>query len=700
MSGRYKILDHLGAGGVGAVYKAYDTQLDRYVAIKRLLSKEEAERSDTSTSMLKKEAASLATMQHPNIVSIYDLAGDEEGMFIVMELLEGDNLSDWLERSPLELVDFKEFAMQTLEGILSAHQLNVLHRDLKPENIKMARLPGGRLQAKIVDFGLARMSYAARKQSEDQSGHVLGSIYYMAPEQFLRRPLDGRTDLYSLGCVFFQSLSGQRPFQGRTVKDVMDGHLHHNVHDLKELCPHLPGPICEWVMWMINAEQVYRPANAQAALDHLRALIDAGWFQVDAQQPVYAQAVDLPASMYQRPSTNTTSGVRAATGAQAPARTTSFAPRPVFRPPGMSTGQVPAQFNAPPGEEGVMEVIPEGEEGYEYPAPPAKKSLLWLYITLGVIVLGGGGWMFFKPKAAVVADAAKEAELPGGLPVQPANLLAKGVVLHYRAGVKTETYADPGQPTKDVQPGEIVQYIHDLEPRGGDTTLLAIEHRKDMSPKYSYGKPETFRVHVGMLQFDFGDGMATRVDKNRGEAKELPFGDPNSKTKGMTFEILVRPRIADKEVRIIQFRNQDDRGELTLKAYPNNEFHVFARTRGKDNQDVIKEGKIGGRNTKWFNIVCVSWDAAANRITMAVRGQDGEHSVGSCEAPKDCPVLNEIHISDITRDQKNPVKPEDKFTGDIVELAVWPFPMSSDDRSLQDHQLAKFYFSKPGSQYN
>ena len=254
MLGRYKILEELGTGGAGSVFKAYDTQLDRYVALKRLLTKEEDQKQDTQSSGLRKEAAALATLQHPNIVTIYDVSSDDSGFFIVMELLEGDTLGDWIQASTLNLPDFYELATQTIEGVLSAHAQSILHRDLKPENMKVKRLPGGRLQVKLVDFGLARLSYGAKKQTEDQRGNILGSIFYMAPEQFLRRPLDGRTDLYSLGCVYYQALSGQRPYQAYSVAEVMDLHLKHQVLLLHDVCPHLPEKLCDWVMWLMARE--------------------------------------------------------------------------------------------------------------------------------------------------------------------------------------------------------------------------------------------------------------------------------------------------------------------------------------------------------------------------------------------------------------------------------------------------------------
>src|SRR5438309_436223 len=119
MAGRYKILEELGSGGAGSVHKAYDTQLDRYVALKRLLTKDEEQQQDTQSAGLRKEASSLATLQHPNIVTIFDIGSDEGGLFMVMELLEGDTLGDWIRGSTLNLPDFYELATQTLEAALS-----------------------------------------------------------------------------------------------------------------------------------------------------------------------------------------------------------------------------------------------------------------------------------------------------------------------------------------------------------------------------------------------------------------------------------------------------------------------------------------------------------------------------------------------------------------------------------------------------
>lgn len=268
---RYKIYEQLGAGGNGAVYRAYDTQLKRWVAIKRLLTATEATSEDPSTAELRREADTLASLRNANIVTIFDVGTDDEGLFMVMELLEGPDLADTIATAPLGYDDFKQLAEQTLEALLAAHQLRILHRDIKPENIKVERLPGGRLQAKLIDFGLARAGLGARKQTEDHTGSVMGSIYYMAPEQLSREPVDIRTDLYALGCVLYESIAARKPFDGKTVNEVIDKHLDHDVVPLGQLCPHLPQWLTYWVMRLMSCKPDERPASAQQAIEEFRA---------------------------------------------------------------------------------------------------------------------------------------------------------------------------------------------------------------------------------------------------------------------------------------------------------------------------------------------------------------------------------------------------------------------------------------------
>ena len=709
MAGRYKILESLAAGGVGEVYKAFDTQLDRYVAVKRLLSREESERGDSSASTLKKEAASLATLQHPNIVSVYDLSSDETGTFIVMELLEGDTLADWLQRGPMGLSDFKEFAGQSLEGILSAHQVNILHRDIKPENIKMNRLPGGRLQTKIVDFGLARMSYAARKQTEDQSGNVLGSIFYMAPEQLLRKSLDGRTDLYSLGCVFYQCLAGLRPFDGETVRNVMDAHLQHAVVDLHQAAPNVPAPICEWVMWMINLEQIHRPANARAALDHLRALVDAGWFATTAPEPMAVAPIlrsappvrtsgpqPKPASGSVRPPSG---AVKAPSGAVRPpsgaVRPTSGAVRPVTgsQPPVRATSAT----QRPAAAIGLAEAAPVAQEVAAYDdsaeAAPVKKGMpIWIYILLALATAGGGVFFMTQGKKTAATALKPAAAGPNQLATLPANFLEEGYVLHLRAGERSMSFEETEKPSRSVVPDDLVLSVEDLLQADGKVALSPFDKKKENCPKYRYETNKDLKVGLGFLNFSGNQCMNLRVDGSKPEGKRYPFG-PDAKPKGATVMMLVRPAIKDSEVRCFQLRSGDGKSFIEVRAFPNNDWKAKARTKDSKGNEVTKEGRIGGRDVKKFNLIGITWDAATNKIVMAVRSHDGNKSRTDFDAPKECSTLTELRISEPGNTKEN------KFTGDVVEFALWPFPMDQEKRTGQEMKFAELYFKNPGKRW-
>jgi len=269
MSNRYEIREEIGKGGLGAVYLAFDTQLQREVAMKRVLTTEHgsAEEVQKAADNLLAEAQTLSTLNHPNIVTVFDVGQDEKGGFVVMELLNGETLDDTVARGVLTQEDFMEVVIQTMEALIAAQAANVLHRDLKPTNVMVIWQPSGKFQTKILDFGLAKLTKTPSVQTMDQDDAVMGSIYFMAPEQFERGELDERTDMYAIGCVYYHALTGQYPFRGETAPQVMSAHLQHRVTALEKLRPDLSPSICQWVMWLINRGMENRPANAREALE-------------------------------------------------------------------------------------------------------------------------------------------------------------------------------------------------------------------------------------------------------------------------------------------------------------------------------------------------------------------------------------------------------------------------------------------------
>ena len=226
IDGRYRILSPLGAGGVGAVYRAEQPGGGPTVALKML--HDEYGTDPESRERFQREARALNGLQHPNIVGVVDFGLTDTGPYLVMELLEGMPLDAFLEKEQPAPEVALDLVRQTLTGLAFAHAQGVIHRDMKPENVFVARLPGGRLQAKILDFGLAKFVDDARwgpAQKLTVMGAVMGTPAYMSPEQGTGQRLDARSDVYSTGVVLFEALTGTWPFLGEERTDMLRMHL-------------------------------------------------------------------------------------------------------------------------------------------------------------------------------------------------------------------------------------------------------------------------------------------------------------------------------------------------------------------------------------------------------------------------------------------------------------------------------------------
>jgi serine/threonine-protein kinase len=211
--GRYKILGELGRGAMGIVYKAEDPNLDRMVALKMIILDEDAEGAKEYKKRFMLEAKAAGKLNHPSIVTTFDY-GEEDGLaYLAMELLEGTDLRTRLQKEAIPAAEAVEIARQIAEGLAYAHARGVVHRDIKPGNIML----NGGGQAKIMDFGLARMRMADHKTS---TGMVLGTPRYMSPEQISGLPVDQRSDIFSLGIVLYEMLTGTRLFAGENMEQV------------------------------------------------------------------------------------------------------------------------------------------------------------------------------------------------------------------------------------------------------------------------------------------------------------------------------------------------------------------------------------------------------------------------------------------------------------------------------------------------
>src|SRR6516165_1995838 len=224
--GNYDILSAIGRGGMGEVWRARDKKLGREIALKTL--PDEFARDTDRLTRFEREARLLASLNHPNIASIYGLEESSGTRFIVLELVEGETLADILQRGPIPTQEALRYALQIAAAIESAHEKGVIHRDLKPANIKIT--PDGKV--KVLDFGLAKAFEADPRESSlsnsptlsmaaTAKGIILGTAAYMSPEQARGTAVDSRTDIWAFGCVLYEMLTARQAFRGEMVSDIL-----------------------------------------------------------------------------------------------------------------------------------------------------------------------------------------------------------------------------------------------------------------------------------------------------------------------------------------------------------------------------------------------------------------------------------------------------------------------------------------------
>jgi serine/threonine-protein kinase len=270
MLGRYKVLKELGRGAMGLVYLGKDPTIQRFVAIKtmRLDQIDNDDKLQDFKARFFREAESTGRLSHPNIVTIYD-AGEENDLgYIAMELIEGTPLKQWARKPNLMPIDEVLLTVATVADALDyAHQQGVVHRDIKPANIMITK---DRV-VKVMDFGIAKMASSSRTQTNI----VMGTPTYMSPEQIAGKKVDGRSDIFSLGIVLFELLTGQLPFTADNLSAVLFSIAHHPHPAIQPLRPDLPPMVQEIVNRALQKELPHRYRRADEFASELRACLQS-----------------------------------------------------------------------------------------------------------------------------------------------------------------------------------------------------------------------------------------------------------------------------------------------------------------------------------------------------------------------------------------------------------------------------------------
>ena len=268
----YEIGPRLGSGGMGEVYRARDTRLGRPVALK-FISPDHDQDPDRRERLLK-EARAASLLRSPAVATTYDISEHNGTLFIVMELVEGEALADTLRRGPLSIQQTLGMVIQIADALDEAHGIGIIHRDIKPANLVLE--PNGRV--KILDFGLAKFTGpaaglgSAETMAETSLGIVVGTVAYMSPEQALGRSVDTRSDLFSLGVVVFESLTGRVPFEGETTTAVIDSLIHAEPPPMSRLNYEVPPRLEDAVRKLLQKTPDTRYQSARELLVDLRAV--------------------------------------------------------------------------------------------------------------------------------------------------------------------------------------------------------------------------------------------------------------------------------------------------------------------------------------------------------------------------------------------------------------------------------------------
>ncbi|MBC8074901.1 MAG: serine/threonine protein kinase, partial [Chloroflexales bacterium] len=249
--GKYVLGALLGQGGMGAVYQSHHPQLDRAVAIKMIVGGGDQQ----AQQRFLREAQLVANLAHPNIVRIFDIDTHAGQPYIVMDFVEGGSLASRLSTGALPLAQALPILIPLADALAYAHGQGIIHRDLKPANV-LLRHDGSPV---LADFGIARTMQADSAAQLTATGAVLGTVAYMAPEQ-VRGQADARSDIYALGVLIYETLSGRRPFEGDTAQ-ILLGHLQQQPAPLRSLAPRLPGSIELLVARMLAKDPAQRPQH-------------------------------------------------------------------------------------------------------------------------------------------------------------------------------------------------------------------------------------------------------------------------------------------------------------------------------------------------------------------------------------------------------------------------------------------------------
>jgi serine/threonine protein kinase len=472
---QFRIDERIGTGGMGTVYRAHQTTVGRDVAIKVL--RQELARDDQAVARFEREGRLAIALDHPNLVRVFLTGRLGDGrLYIVMELLAGRTLAEELERLGPPSVERAVILLMKLCAALGAvHAAGVVHRDIKPENVYLVRRGSDADFIKLVDFGIARVLQTGDVgPTTTQSGRVFGTATYISPEAATGDDTDHRSDIYSLGVLAYQLLTGELPFEGSTAGAVLMQHVHREPPPMrsKGRGAEVPGELCAVVMRSLRKDPDERPQSLAELLDSLAQAAGRAGLLHDARRlllgTVWGDELAAPGTYLGD----------------------LLAPSKPPAPPAALDDTAPLAFTRDPKEEALLSSAPKpfGTTSHDLVAVPGleRTRRAWLWPALGVLVLAAVGiatatWWRGSPAA-----------LPSPVPTPDAPRLAVHGEPTLEEGEPTHEMPEAAEPVVDVATGQ-PPMASDARPEAQQTPTQAIEEPRPAPPQGQVKRSKTSR---------------------------------------------------------------------------------------------------------------------------------------------------------------------------------------------------------------
>ena len=712
MASRFSIQQTISDHGTGLLARAVDARTGMPVVIRVFRCP-----SDEELVSLEGLMGVLAELRRPNIEPIHEIVREGTELTVVTEVPEGEPLSDILTAGPLSVDEFKVVAGQVMGALSAAHQKGAVHGSLNAGRILVTRKPGEPWKALVTGYG---MGFGDAEKTGDLTPYLC-----VPPEQWEQQPARRRSDVYAIGCVFYQALSGRSPFDGKTLKEVRHKHMKHDVRPLESVAPQAPLWLCNWVMSLLTASPDERPAHATAALDAFRT--------AEASRNVITKSVPLPPPPGVRVAPNT-GFVQVAGSAffRVPnLQTQTVSVHPIDpmvqtkRHSAQNTGLSQRHQQAQPGKP----LPPPGRAARAEALTPAPKSQLVPWMIIGAVVLAIAGAVAFflrghhdtapikvadNPAAASsgpvkVAGAPASNDLPpvtAGYPAgrqKPVNYAR--LVLHAMCdGGVMSTRMDADYKRQLANVDDSVFSWKDFAERGRDNALAFPADQGTTYPKLVSMKPDaTFPLSRERRFIRFtGEGSpgAALTTNAKNQARDFPFGPATpASARGLTFAIVFFQEVKGYTQTLFSLSSQH--GSAALRLGEKGELRFNGRQNGIPDTEQHATITIG---TDKFNpaeplLVTGVWRAEPAGAQLRVRSASGyafQTTPVKAPVPKD--ALGNLLIGreglpgPTSKNKGTDAKSLRAFCGGIAEFLIYSTGLSEADiKSLED-QLAGFYF--------